>query len=178
MNRADGIHAAADATSLVPVLSPHGRLALMHARDAATLDAAAAERLRAAFARGPGHGLLQLGAGEAATALPAVLAYWRDFAAQYVSALCRQPDGGEHGPRAHVVPPAHDVLASLAEAVRVISILLSPYMPESAQKALDAMSASDLRLEAATFGALGDGARTVTELPPLFPKRATGPKAS
>jgi methionyl-tRNA synthetase len=69
------------------------------------------------------------------------------------------------------------VLASLAEAVRVISILLSPYMPRSTQKALDAMSAPDLRLEAATFGALGDGARTVTELPPLFPKGSRPPAA-
>jgi methionyl-tRNA synthetase len=65
------------------------------------------------------------------------------------------------------------VLASLAEAVRVISILLSPYMPASTQKLLDALSAPDARLEAATFGALGNGARTVTELPPLFPKRPT-----
>jgi methionyl-tRNA synthetase len=70
------------------------------------------------------------------------------------------------------------VLASLAEAVRVISILLSPYMPASTQKLLDALSAPDARLEAATFGALGDGARSVTELPPLFPKRATAPNVS
>jgi methionyl-tRNA synthetase len=70
------------------------------------------------------------------------------------------------------------VLASLAETVRVISILLSPYMPRSAQKLLDAMSAPDLRLEAAAFGALGDGRRTVTELPPMFPKRPTAPEPS
>ncbi|MEO9101610.1 MAG: DEAD/DEAH box helicase [Rhodoferax sp.] len=89
----------------------------MHAQDAAPLEAATAERLRVAFGRGPGHGLLQLGSGEAATALPAVLAYWRDFAARYVTALCTQPDAAEHGTRTPVAPPTDAVLASLAEAV-------------------------------------------------------------
>ena len=115
-NRADGADTAADSVSLVPVLTPHGRLALMHAQDSVPLEVATAERLHAAFARGPGHGLLQLGAGEAATALPAVLTYWRDFAAQYVTALCVHPDTGQNGARAPVMPPADDALASLADA--------------------------------------------------------------
>ena len=115
-NRADGTDAAAASALLAPVLTPHGRLALMHDQEAAPLEAATAERLRAAFARGSGHGLLQLGAGEAAAALPAVLAYWRDFAAQYVTALCMQPDAAEHGTRTPVAPPIDAVLASLADA--------------------------------------------------------------
>ncbi len=36
------------------------------------------------FARGAGHGLLQLGAGEAGTALPPVFGYWREFGARFV----------------------------------------------------------------------------------------------
>jgi methionyl-tRNA synthetase len=62
------------------------------------------------------------------------------------------------------------VLASLAEGVRVVSVLLLPYMPESTGKLLDALSAPDVRVEAGAFAARGGG-RTVTELPPLFPKR-------
>ena len=107
------VHAA---NSLAPVLTPHGRLALSPAADAPLLEAATAERLRRAFARGSGHGLLQLGAGEVATALPAVLSYWRDFAARYVTALCTLPDVEERGARVHVDPPADEVLASLADA--------------------------------------------------------------
>src|SRR5207302_1310134 len=43
------------------------------------------------FDRGHGHGLLQLGAGEVGTPLPAVFGYWRDFASRYVTALCTLP---------------------------------------------------------------------------------------
>jgi len=38
--------------------------------------------LRDAFERGPGHGLLWLGTGEAGTALPPVYSYWREFGAR------------------------------------------------------------------------------------------------
>jgi methionyl-tRNA synthetase len=62
------------------------------------------------------------------------------------------------------------VLGSLAEGVRVLSVLLTPYMPESTAKLLDALAAPDVRLEAGAFAARAGG-QTVTELPPLFPKR-------
>ena len=55
----------------------------------------AAGRLRDAFARGTGDGLLQLGAGEVGTPLPPTFAYWRDFSGRFVTALCAQPDAGE-----------------------------------------------------------------------------------
>jgi hypothetical protein len=51
-----------------------------------------AHRLRKAFARGSGHGLLQIGAAEVGTMLPPVLGYWREFGARYVSAVCGQQD--------------------------------------------------------------------------------------
>ena len=51
-----------------------------------------AARLTAAFKRGSGHALLQLGAAEVQTALPAVFAYWREFASNYVIAVRTLPD--------------------------------------------------------------------------------------
>ena len=68
-------------------LTPRGHLRLAAAPDALSLPDALAGRLEAAFALGAGHGLLHLGAAEVTTALPALWAYWRDFAALYVTAL-------------------------------------------------------------------------------------------
>jgi methionyl-tRNA synthetase len=62
-------------------------------------------------------------------------------------------------------------LASLAEAIRVISVLVSPYVPASARKLLDALGAPELSLSGADFAPTGGG-RTVQALEPLFPKRA------
>ena len=112
----DSTDDAGESTSLAPVFTPHGRLALTHAADAPLLEHATAARLQEAFSRGSGAGLLQLGAGEVATALPAVWSYWRDFAARYVTALCLLPNAEERGPAAQVAPPADDVLAALAGA--------------------------------------------------------------
>jgi methionyl-tRNA synthetase len=61
-------------------------------------------------------------------------------------------------------------LASLAEGVRVLAVLLHPYLPESTTKLLDALGAPDTAYAAATFGA-GSAGRDVTALEPLFPKR-------
>jgi non-specific serine/threonine protein kinase len=76
---------------LVPVLTPLGHLSLAREEDAVALDEEVARRLEESFARGAGHGLLQLGAGEVGTALPAVFSYWREFAARYVTAFCTHP---------------------------------------------------------------------------------------
>src|SRR5215831_15516770 len=69
--------------SLAPALTPHGNLHLIESPDAPVLDADIAQRLRSAFERGSGNGLLQLGAAEAGTALPPVFSYWREFGAWY-----------------------------------------------------------------------------------------------
>ncbi|MFI5003953.1 MAG: methionine--tRNA ligase [Solirubrobacterales bacterium] len=64
-----------------------------------------------------------------------------------------------------------EVLASLAEGVRVVSLLLHPYLPASTEKLLDALGAEDRTLAAARLGAsLSAPARPVGELEPLFPK--------
>ena len=52
-----------------------------------------AGRLSEAFARGSGHGLMRLGAGEVGEGLPPALARWRDFAARYVGGLCLHASG-------------------------------------------------------------------------------------
>ena len=69
-------------------LTPHGRLALEESDDAPELAPELARRLQEAFSRGPGFGLLQLGAREVGETVPAVFAYWREFAARFVTALC------------------------------------------------------------------------------------------
>jgi methionyl-tRNA synthetase len=60
------------------------------------------------------------------------------------------------------------VLASLAEALRVIAVLLHPWMPESSGRLLEALAAPQLELEGARMqrGRLG----AIARLEPLFPK--------
>jgi methionyl-tRNA synthetase len=62
-----------------------------------------------------------------------------------------------------------ETLRSLAEGLRVITVLLTPYIPESAEKLLGALGAPDTGLETARYGA-HPGGQTVQKLPPLFPK--------
>ncbi len=68
-----------------------------------------------------------------------------------------------------------EVLASLAAGVRVVSLLLIPYLPASTERLLDALGVEDRSLAAASLGArppAGRDAATrpVGELEPLFPK--------
>jgi non-specific serine/threonine protein kinase len=71
-------------------LTPHGRLVVTPDAGAQPLDAGLAARLLKAFERGSAHGLLLLGVDEAGTMLPPVFAWWREFGARYVAALCTQ----------------------------------------------------------------------------------------
>ncbi|PJA43264.1 MAG: hypothetical protein CO182_00125, partial [Lysobacterales bacterium CG_4_9_14_3_um_filter_62_6] len=73
-------------------LTPKGHLQFGADADAPQLPDALADRLSAAFARGAGYGLLQLGAAEVASALPPLWAFWRDFAARYVTLLTAIPE--------------------------------------------------------------------------------------
>ncbi len=79
-------------------LTPHGRLSVEE-DDGPEIDAAASIRLKDAFARGTGHGLVWLGAAEVAQALPPLFVWWRDFAALYVGSLCLHASGLEAGER-------------------------------------------------------------------------------
>jgi methionyl-tRNA synthetase len=62
-------------------------------------------------------------------------------------------------------------LASLAEGVRSVSVLLHPYMPSSTVRMLDAIGHGDVDYSSASFGRQGRSV-SVTALEPLFPKRA------
>ena len=101
---------------LALVLTPNGRLTLVQDDDAAGLEAGLARRLQNAFARGSGHGLLQLGANEIGVALSTALSYWRGFAAHYVTGICTLPDTGAEPPKAHIPVPANSELAQLVLA--------------------------------------------------------------
>jgi hypothetical protein len=84
------------------------------ADDAVQPTAALSRGLESGFARGSGHGLLELGAAEVGTVLPADFGYWRDFAARLVTAICMRPDFEAH--HAAIPAPAIDELEALATA--------------------------------------------------------------
>jgi hypothetical protein len=85
--------------SLVLVLTPHGALRVEAETSEFPLDEAVADRLDAAFARGGGSGLLQLGLAEAGSRLPPELAFWRGFAIQFIAAVCASPEAaGDEAP--------------------------------------------------------------------------------
>ncbi len=109
-------------------LTPHGYLLLEQADDAADLVAGSAARLVDAFACGSGPGLVQLGAGEVGQALPPVLAWWRGFAARYVTSLCLHAPGiGEDASPPSALP---DVAAPGAAELSTL-VLTVPMMPGS-----------------------------------------------
>jgi methionyl-tRNA synthetase len=60
------------------------------------------------------------------------------------------------------------VLRSLAEGLRVVTVLLWPYLPDTAERLLAALGAPDLSLAGAELGAGRPG--RVSALEPLFPK--------
>jgi methionyl-tRNA synthetase len=64
------------------------------------------------------------------------------------------------------------VLRTLAEGLRVVAVLLAPWIPGSAEKLLAALGAPDLSLASAGFGSGTPGA--VAALEPLFPKQPVG----
>jgi methionyl-tRNA synthetase len=62
------------------------------------------------------------------------------------------------------------VLRTLAEGLRVVTVLLWPWLPASAEKLLAALGAEDLALEHARLDA--GRVRSVAKLEPLFPKHS------
>src|SRR5271157_2791698 len=102
--------------SFAPILTPHGRLTLSPVVEGTALDPSLARRLEDAFARGSGHGLLQLGAGEVGTTLPPVFSYWRELGSRYVTALCTLSEAATDPSQAHVPAPPLGELQPLALA--------------------------------------------------------------
>jgi methionyl-tRNA synthetase len=64
------------------------------------------------------------------------------------------------------------VLYTVAEGLRVVSVLLHPFMPGSSERLLEALGQEDLSLERARLGATGGGAQ-LGELGQLFPRVET-----
>ena len=62
------------------------------------------------------------------------------------------------------------VLRTLAEGLRAVTVVLSPWLPETAEKLLDALGTPDLSLDGARLGA--QRVQRVQALEPLFPKHA------
>jgi len=115
----DGLTIAASTNlRLTPSLTPHGRLWLVVSDDAPELEPALGERIRLAFERGAGHGLLRLGASEVGQALPPVFAYWREFGGRFITALCTRPDVDE---RCAQSPPPPEDLAELTAAAPLMA---------------------------------------------------------
>jgi superfamily II DNA or RNA helicase len=101
--------------SLAPVLTPHGALCLENLDADFALDAAVADRLAAGFARDCGHGLLQLGAGEAGSRVSPALAFWRAFGMRFVAKLCARDATAFKGKLEEIAAPPSDELATLID---------------------------------------------------------------
>jgi SNF2 domain-containing protein/helicase-like protein/SNF2 helicase protein len=95
-------------------LTPRGHLLFTVADDILRPSAALSLSVESAFARGSGHGLLELGAAQVGTTLPADFSYWRDFAARFVSTICTHSDLDAHDPP--ISAPARGELEALAAA--------------------------------------------------------------
>ncbi len=61
------------------------------------------------------------------------------------------------------------ILYAVAEGLRVVSLLLHPFMPDKTATVLAALGQDSFGLDAARFGAVGGGAE-VGEIAPLFPR--------
>jgi methionyl-tRNA synthetase len=113
-------------------------------------------------------------AGEVATLLDAVqLSQALDAIWQRVRRLNRYVE--ERAPWVQAKDPAQadaldETLASLAEGLRAITVLLHPYMPAATRTLLDALGRAELAYDAAALAASGWGGE-VAKLEPLFPKQ-------
>jgi superfamily II DNA or RNA helicase len=130
-------------------LTPHGRLILAADADAAALPDDVAARLSAAFAGGTGPGLLQLGAAEVGTPLPAALGFWRDLAARHVTAVCTSSE-----PTVAIAPP----LAELGDLARA-----APPMTGGEYVTADVLAALWTELGAALREAHADSGQSLEE---------------
>jgi superfamily II DNA or RNA helicase len=100
-------------TSSTIVLTPHGRLSVVANPTAPALPFELARRLAMESVLGSGQVLLGLGAEHVGAALPPVIAWWRDLAVRYLTALCTLPEVAEQVP-GRVPPPGADDLQALA----------------------------------------------------------------
>jgi non-specific serine/threonine protein kinase len=96
--------------------SPHGRITVVQPEE----PDGQPNRLAEAFAAGEGEGLFRLATERFDGLQEPSVAYWRDFAARYLTELCHTPEGAGAAPEA-IVPPTGDELSIL--------IVSAPPMP-------------------------------------------------
>ncbi len=82
----------------IPILTPQGRLALVSMPDAPPLSLELTDPLETDEARGSGYVLMALGAEHIGAALPPVIAWWRDLALRFLTALCTLPEVAQNLP--------------------------------------------------------------------------------
>ncbi len=129
------------------ILTPHGNLVLENSERPDVSPAADLEkRLSEAFAKGAGHGLLQMGAAEVQTPMPATFAYWREFASRYVIAVrtVANINGGRSLPPVPAPTPAELDPLVLASPAMAGAEYLSPAILESLWGELDAAFREEL----------------------------------
>ncbi len=97
--------------TLTLALTPHGRLAVVSVPDAAPLPLELAKQLVTDGAQGSGQLLLSLGAEHVGAPLPLVVAWWRDLAVRYLTALCTLPEVAENLPGRVPSPDAGELQA-------------------------------------------------------------------
>ena len=137
------------------MLRPSGRLDLRHSDDAAALDPAQAARLQRAFARGPGYGLMALGADEAGCTLPPVLAYWRQLAARFIASVCGLPDIADLMAKPTVATLPQSEFEAFADS--------APPMPGAEYLSADVLAALWQAMDAAFDADLADARLPVQE---------------
>ena len=101
-------------------ISPTGHLHLEDLPGEFGLAPAALSRIRDAFERGAGSGLLQLGAAELAGSLPPSLAFGREFAHIFITHLCAMPDLARLWTTLDMPPPRTELAQLLAGAPPVM----------------------------------------------------------
>ncbi|MBV8421764.1 MAG: ATP-dependent helicase, partial [Hyphomicrobiales bacterium] len=134
--------------ALATVITPRGALSLERTETAVPLEDAVAARLEAAFARGAGHGLLQLGLAEARSRLPADLAFWRGLAMAFVAARCRAGETTALAPRDEQLARLADEAPPMRGGEYLDAAALAALWRELAGAFQDALAASGASLDA------------------------------
>ena len=119
-------------------------LAPAPATDAYVLPGDLQVRFEAVFARGVGHALLELGVREVGTALPPDFAYWRDFAAQFVTTVCTSAGPTSAETASHINAIAAPTSTALADLVNA-----APPMPGGEYLTAEVLSALWKQIDAA-----------------------------
>ena len=105
------MHVHSPMTTRTLALTPHGRLTLVSVPDAPPLSLELTDQLETDEARGSGYVLMGLGAEHIGAALPPVIAWWRDLAVRYLTALCTLPEVAQHLPGRVPSPDAGELQA-------------------------------------------------------------------